>query len=323
MYTNKTNIPLSLAVWLTQSDYDKSDDTKTISATTLLKPIKSIVLGLKAEGASSTDLSELIQSRMGTSIHTAIEVAWKSSNLKSSLEALGCVKAVRDRIVLNPKPKELVEGSIPVYMELRTTKEINGWKVTRKFDYVCDGMLEDFKSTSVHSYINQSNKDKYIQQASIYRWLNPEIITQDIFKINYIFTDYSSVKAKQETNYPKSRILTQEFTLMSINETERFIKDKLNQIDKYLDKPEEAPNCTDEELWVKPSVFKYYRNKDKLERSTKNFDSYWEANQRYIEDGSTGIVKEVKGEVKFCSYCPARSNCKQATSYINEGRLII
>lgn len=319
--TNKSGIPLSLSVWLAHSDYDRSDDPRTISATSLLKPIKSIILGALAEDSNKVDVLDLVPSSLGTAIHTAIEDAWKSESLKETLTSLGYPKNLVENIEINPKT--VSEKCVPVYMEIRSTKEIAGWKVTGKFDFISNGMLEDFKSTGTYNYINQSNSTKYIQQASIYRWLNPTIVTEDVFAINYIFTDWSSVKARQETDYPKSRLLQQKFTLISLSETEDLIKQKLNQINKYIVAPETLPDCTPEELWMKPSVFKYYKNPEKMDRSTKNFDSYWEANERMLADGSVGKIIEVKGEAAFCKYCAAINNCAQAARLIAEGRLIV
>ena len=322
--TNNFNVPLSLAVWLAYSDYDASDDPTVISATSLLKPVKSIVLGKRATENGTVDVSELIASSMGTAIHSAIEVAWKSKALQGTLEALGLPAKLRDNLVVNPKPEELTEVSIPVYMEIRSTREIEGWKVTGKFDFISNGKLEDFKSTGTYTYITQSNKDKYIQQASIYRWLNPNLVTQDIFTINYIFTDWSSAKARQDKEYPQGRLLPQEYILMSYADTERFIKDKLREINKYKDAPESnIPDCSLDDLWVKNSVFKYYKNPANKTRSTKNFDSYWEANEMFTKDGSVGEIVEVKGEVGFCRYCPAKNICNQAKQYVQEGRLLV
>jgi hypothetical protein len=322
--TNKFQIPLSLAVWLAHDEYDRISNPKTISATSLLKPTKSVVLSLRSTEQAEVDISELVSSSLGTSIHSAIEAAWKSKGLKTTLEALGLPTKVRDNLILNPRPEELTEASIPVYMEMRSTKPIGDWFITGKFDYICDGRLEDFKSTGTYNYISQSNKDKYIQQASIYRWLNPTIITDDTFVINYIFTDWSSTKAKQEKGYPQGRLLPQKYTLMSLEETELFIKNKLTLITNYLNSTQdELPKCTDEELWAKPAVFKYYKNPQNKTRSTKNFDTYWEAHNMYSQDGSVGEVVEVKGEVVFCKYCNAKNACNQAKQYIQEGRLLI
>ena len=324
MITNKFNVPLSLSVWLAHSDYDVYPSTKTISATSLLKPLKSIVLSMRATEGSSTDVMDLVPSSLGTAIHTAIESAWTHKDLRETLQALGHPQRVVEGVIVNPTKDQLVEGVIPIYMEIRNTKEILGWNITGKFDFICDGKLEDFKSTGTYNYINQSNSQKYIQQASIYRWLNPDLVTDDIFTINYIFTDWSSVKAKQESGYPQSRLLAQKFQLMSVADTEKFIKEKVQKVDAHWNNEAlQLPDCTPEELWMKPSVFKYYKDPNKTERSTKNFDTYWEANQRLVEDGSVGKVVEIKGEAVFCKYCAARNVCGQAKNLINEGRLVL
>ena len=57
--------------------------------------------------------------------------------------------------------------------------------------FVAEGKVQDFKSTSVYTYLNQTNKDKYILQGSIYRWLNEDTITRDTMDIHFIFTDWN------------------------------------------------------------------------------------------------------------------------------------
>ena len=42
------------------------------------------------------------------------------------------------------------------------------------------------------TYQNQSKDREYRLQGSMYRWLNPKIITKDVFNINYIFTDFNA-----------------------------------------------------------------------------------------------------------------------------------
>lgn len=111
---------------------------------------------------------------------------------------------------------------------------------------------------------------------------------------------------------------------MPVEATEAFIRQRLQSLSRYMDSPqEELPDCTAEELWLKPSVFKYYKNPANKTRSTKNFDSYWEANKLYVEDGSVGEVVEVKGEAAFCRYCAAASICNQAKQLMQEGRLLL
>lgn len=318
-YTNLTNIPLPLAVFLATDDYDYVPNT--ISATTLLKPLRQIVLSKRlAKEDVTIDISSLVSARMGTAIHTAIEKAW--SNPTNALKALNYPEKVYKNIVINPEKVE--KGQIPVYMEQRSSKTVMGMTVSGKFDFVAEGKVQDFKSTSTYTYLNQSNVEKYQLQGSIYRWLNPEIITKDMMNIHYIFTDWSKLEAMKNKEYPQQRVLTQTIPLLSIEATDNWVRNKVKLIKLYEDTDErELPLCTDEELWRKPTVWKYYKNPSNTTKSTKNFDNYADAMKRFAEDGSIGLVKEVKGTVVACKYCPAFIACSQKDLYLENGDLQI
>ena len=319
MITN--NIPISLAVWLVSDNYDRDSRSNAFSVTSLLKPIKSIVLSSRShEDSTSPDIYNLLPSRMGTAIHTAIEDAWSNpDNVKQALKVLGYPEKVISNIKVNPKNPS---DCIPVYMEKRSEKFINGYYITGKFDFVLDGVLEDFKTTGVMTWIKQSNTDKYILQGSIYRWLNPDIITEDYMYIRYIFTDWSPTKAKQDSTYPQSRTISQKYELLSLQETEQYIHARLAAITQSLTADEhEIPSCTPDELWQRPTVYKYYKNPAKKTRSSGNFNNYHEAYQKFISDGSIGEIVTFPGEVVFCKYCNGINICNQAKQYINEGIL--
>jgi hypothetical protein len=319
MYTNKTGIPLALAVWLARDEYDHDD--KTISATGLIRPLKQIVLGTRVPAGGGTDIKSLIAARIGTSLHNAIEESW-IHHYDEAMLALGYPTQVIDRVKINPNPDDVTATDLPIYLELRTKKDIMGHSISGKFDFVGEGRVQDFKSTSTYTYINKSNDAKYILQGSIYRWLNPKIITSNTMSIQFIFLDWSQVKANVDPKYPQSKCLQYDLPLMTIAATESYIKTKLARIDKYLGSPEhDIPECTSEDLWRKAPVFKYYKNPAKLTRSTKNFNNILDANTRLAADSNVGIVKEVKGEVVACRFCPALDVCKQKDDYILDGTL--
>lgn len=323
IYTNHSGIAFPLAVFLA-TDYYDTQDSQTISATTLLKPIRQIILSKRIDPTTEpVDIASLVASRLGSAIHDSIEKAW-TTNHKQALSALGLSNKIIDNIKVNPTKEELKPNDIPVYLEQRVSKPMANYKVSGKFDFVAEGTVHDFKSTSVYTYINQSNAEKYALQGSIYRWLNPELINQDYMYIHYIFTDWSSAQAKQSNDYPNSRLLTQKYPLKSLQETEKFIKNKINLIQMYEDTDEkELPLCTDEELWRKPTQYKYYANPE-AKRATKNFDNISEAYAYMSSKGAgKGIVKEVKGSVSACKYCSAFSLCSQKDSLIATGELIL
>lgn len=323
-YTNQLQIPLALAVFLATDDYDH--EPGVISATSLMKPVRQIILPKRLNPKDvAVDVSSLVSSRMGSAIHAAIEKAWLDP--KDALKALGYPSKVYDHILINPSPEllKLNPKAIAVYMEQRSYKQVGNYKVSGKFDFVAEGKVQDFKSTSVYTYLNQSNKDKYILQGSIYRWLNQDIITEDVMMIHYIFTDWSKAEALRNKDYPQSRVLTQKFTLLSIAETEQYIKRKLEQLTQYFEADElELPHCTDQDLWRKPDTYKYWKDPSKTDgRSTKNFDNKNDAYIRLAEDGHVGVVKEVKGQVSACKYCPAFDLCTQKDMYLVSGELVL
>ena len=321
-YANTSSVPLSIAVFLAVDNYDH--DEATISATSLIKPLRQIVLSKRVNNAdSSIDLVQMVPSRMGSAIHDGIERAW-INHYATALKTLGYPQKVIDRIRINPEPHQLGEDIIPIYLEQRARKQVGKYLVSGKFDFVGEGRVEDFKTTSTYTAINNTNDAKYILQGSIYRWLNPSLITKDEMAIQFIFTDWSAAKARSESGYPQSRIQQRILSLMSVAETDRYVLNKLSQIDQYWDAPEETlPLCSDEDLWRSAPVFKYYKNPEKTQRSTKNFDTKQEAYIRLAEEGGKGLVLEKPGQVTACKYCPAFSACNQKDALIAQGDLIM
>lgn len=318
MITNNSNIPLSVAVGLVDDDYDYVNDPKYISATSLLRPLKQIILTKRVNTSIAVDLEDMVARFMGTSLHASLEKAWKE-HYKKNLKFLGYNDAFIDRVKINPTIEELTPNTFPIYIEQRASKELDGYTIGGKYDLIIDGQLNDYKSTSVYTWIHGDKDDDYRLQGSIYRWLNPDKITEDYIRINFIFTDWQKNYALSDPNYPKSRIQYKDISLLSLEETERYIKNKIQQIEKYKNASEiQIPECTDEDLWRTKGKYKYYANATKTSgRSTKNFDDASTANKYWkIHQQGKGIVIYAPGEVKRCQYCPASPVCKQRLRYI-------
>ena len=322
--TNHTGLSLPMAVWLAHDEYDNGASEHVgenlISVTTLLKPTRQIVLSkrLKPEDVQS-DVTDLISVQFGHAIHDAIEKAWTTGSTKA-LERLGFPAKIIQKIRVNPTEPE--EGTIPVYLEQRAFRELKlpkgSVKLSGKFDMIIDGDGSDFKSTSVYTYLNDSNKDYYVKQGSMYRWLNPKLITGDVWRIHYIFTDWQKSQSKITPNYPTHRVKEVTYQLLSLRETEMWMRKKINEIIANQDLPEhEVVECTPEELWMSPTVWKYYSDPKKAQeggRSTKNFSDFPSANMHKSKMGK-GVILEVPGKPKRCGYCPAFEICTQKDRY--------
>lgn len=326
-YANTSGVPLSLAVFLASDYYDYNDDPHTISVTTLMKPTRQIVLAKRIPPDNAPiDLISQMSNRLGAAMHDGIERAWHT-NYKGALLALGVRQRVIDLIRINPTDAELLANPdiIPVYMEQRLQKKMGKWTVTGKFDFVGEGRVQDFKSASVWSYMNQVNADKQIMQGSLYRWLDPKKITQDEMDIIHIFMDWRRSQVGQDPKYPPQHIAVQTFPLMPFAQTEQWVRMKLAEIDRYMDADEAIiPECDEDALWRSKTTYKFYLNgAANAKKATKNFDTLTEANQyKFTEKGGKGEVVVSPGQVKGCNYCGAYSVCTQKDRLIASGHLL-
>lgn len=316
--TNESDIPLGLAVWVLHDEYDQLNLDNYISATRLMKPLRHIILPQRVPVEERTsDVSDFIASALGRALHDSIEKAWLNS-AGHGLALMGYPPSVIERVRINPTKEELEEtpDAIPVYLEQRRVRQITvdgvTYNIGGKFDMVAEGQVQDNKSTSAYTWVYGGKDDDYKLQGSIYRWLNPDIITDDTIQINFIFTDWQKSAAASNPAYPQSRLEKKTIPLMTLEETEAWIVAKIRQIARYRKAEErDIPKCTDEELWRSDPKYKYYSDPTKTSgRSTKNFTSLGEANAFMAEKGK-GVVITQPGEPKRCEYCDACSVCSQ------------
>ena len=319
LISNDHNLSLLMAVWLLHDNYDYNDEPNYISATSMLRPIKQIILAKHVIAEEKVmDVSERISATLGNAVHDSIESVWSDPAQRSrALKMLGIPEWVRENICVNPTPEFLAANpnAIPIYLEYRVIKEINGFKVGAKLDSIIDRKLLDVKSTSVYTYLKSRKEEDHALQLSIYRWANPELIDGEYGFIQFVFTDWQKFMTYTDEDYPKTRIIEQPIKFLSIEETERFITNKLSQIRDLWDKPEEElPECTDKDLWRGETVYKYF-SKPENQKATKNFDTDKSAAYAHLADKGVGVIKEVPGQVKACAYCPAYKVCKQKDQY--------
>lgn len=336
-YTNTSNLPLALATFLASDSYDYDPTPNVISATTLMRPVRQIIIANRlAQNPPPElvppDILDRASNRIGSAVHEAIERVWKDDAIrKTALMSLGLPASVIQRIVVNPTDEFMLANpeAIPVYMEQRLRRQVGKWTVTGKFDFVAEQQVQDFKTANVLSYKKQRNAEKQIMQGSLYRWLDAapmnkvRKITKDTMIIMHIFVDWMAAMARANPdNYPPHRMMKQVLELKSEQETDAYVRNKLALIDQYWDAPEgDIPECDGEDLWRSDPQFKYYKNGDvTAKRSTKNFDSRTAAYQYMaVEMGGQGAVKEVPGMVKACGHCASYEGCSQKDRLILNG----
>lgn len=315
--TNNAGINLVVAAWLAHDDYDYNNDPNYISATSLLRPIKQIVLTPRVPREESIpDVSDVIAARIGQALHASVQNVWEN-HAPAALAKLGVAKRIIESIEVNPEVPD--PNKIQVYTEIRSQKEIDGVTIGGKFDIILEERLQDLKKTSVWGYQNMKgiDDDKWRIQGSIYRWLNPYKIAHDSMYIQYILMDWQGSMRKRDPNYPPHALPHREVKLWDVQKTEQWIRNKLQEIRKYQNADQkDIPECTDEDLWRSEPTYKYYAAYEPGQmipagtRSTKNFEDISSAMQHKAVKGK-GVVIAVPGRAKACLYCSAAPICEQ------------
>jgi hypothetical protein len=261
---------------------------------------------------------------MGQAIHKAIEDVWINDELrKFNLKLLGHPPYVVNNLTVNQINES--DPELAVFIEQRWEKKVGNWFVTGKSDFIGGGRLEDVKSTGVYGYMNGNSDDQFRLQGSIYRWLAPNIITEPIMAIQYIFTDWSALEYYKNKNkgYPPLRHAEKELELLPIQQTQNIVTQRIRDIERYLDADEkDLPLCTPKDLWQEPTEFKYFKNPH-ADRSTRNYENMTDAHAHYMRDKQVGVIKTVRGKIKRCKHCPGVMLCSQKDHYLKQGLLEI
>lgn len=318
-YNNPTGLHPFVAAMLTYNDYDYTNDPTVISTTSLMKPVNMVALERFNNGCDKeVDVEGLIPSVMGSAMHSLLEVALESTDDETWLQ-------------LGVKPDKLT-----IEQEVRKAVKIpgTGYTLSGKFDVLYKYMnnpwrLADLKTMSTWGTV-LSSKEKnleFTKQLSIYRWLNQDKEIDDIAEIFYWYTDWSKVKARQDSSYPQSRVGHFEIALWTLDETEQFIKARIFEITKALENLERTGKtgtaCQDADLWRSDPTWKYYKpnkqGKINYNRATKNFSIQSEAIAYMASQGNVGEIKEFPAMIKRCNYCSVRDFCEQYPVYKAQG----
>lgn len=329
--TNVNGIDLPIAVWAIQEGYKSGADVapqgELISVTTLMKPTRQLILQRKVDmTAESVDVSDMLASRMGHTLHDGLERAWTEGNWQQSMRRLGFTQDIIDRIKINPDPSTVVESDIPIYLEQRGFLEFEGIILTGQLDFSIGGAYRDFKTSSTFSYTSENKSEDYILQGSMYRLIMPNLIQKAKMRIEFIFTDWLRYRAKSDPKYPQAKAAHKEFDLLSIEDTKKWVSNKIAEIKANVGKSQgDMIRCTDKQLWKSEDSYKYYANTETAARGgrcSKRFDSEADAIVHMNTKGK-GIIITDPGEVKACTYCSAFTICEQRMEYFdNDGRNI-
>jgi hypothetical protein len=272
--TNKYNLPKTF-VKILERDYHKAAD---YSASQLTKSPRMVHLENRYYNETISDVTDNIWKLFGSAVHNILE--------KGETE------------------NQLVEEYF--------TENIGNIKLSGTLDLYEDGIIYDYKVTSVWSYIYVGDKIKdFESQLNVYGWLlRKKNFDVKALKIIMILRDWQ--KSKRFSNgYPRNQVQVVDIKLWSMIKAEEYIKERINKYETTKELMDyELPECTDSERWVKPPKFALMKKNAK--RAVRLFDRREDAEKAVTE--KLHYVEERKSDQwKRCEYCLVSNYCNQFT----------
>ena len=263
--TNKIGLPEALVNAVRNDGYSRG--AADISVTQLID--SPFIRHLRQQHASelTEDVSDRIWSLMGQSIHAILE--------RANLSGL---------------------------VEQRLFADVAGKKLSGQFDHLENGVLTDWKMTSVWAVVY--GKPDWGKQLNVLAYLcRLKGLTVNSLQIVAILRDWSKSKAGKEDNYPDTQVVTIPITLWTPERQEEYVLERINA--HFHDG---TPPCTDDERWVKPGKFAVMKKGRKS--ALRLLDSKEEAEKWVVENGEGTEIVERPATFNRCElFCNVNQFC--------------
>ena len=277
-YTNHANLPQPIVDAVIGDTYSKGD--ADISVTELDKPARQRELQRRYREHITEDISDSIYRLMGQAVHTILERAEK--------------QAIAER---------------------RVFTERHGWRISGAMDRVVilDGNshpgIQDYKTTSIYA-VKDGCTPPWARQLNTYRLMVRERgILISWLQVVAILRDWSKVQARIKNDYPISQVTTIDVPVWSDEATEDYIKQRLIAHGRARD---ELPECSEEERWAKPTLFKVKKKGGQRAVNGGVFPDSESAEKFAKEKGDDYEVTVTEGECTRCQhYCNVAEFCDQ------------
>jgi hypothetical protein len=179
-----------------------------------------------------------------------------------------------------------------------------------------DGIvIIDYKFTSAWAVMQ--DKIEWEQQLNVYKWLVEKVKKRKVagLQICAFIRDFS--RHEKKDGYPKAPIHMVDIPMWDAVKTETYVRDRLEQhrnAKMFQDFGEELPLCSDEDRWMRETVFAVKREGRKT--AIKLFKSIEEATE--LAEKEKGYVETRKGEPVRCTgnYCGVAEWCSQYQSEV-------
>lgn len=273
--TNRENLPLPF-VRMAEEEYEIKP--KRYSVTTLLKPVREILLNRRHADEIEQDCSDMIWLLFGKAVHAVLEKYSEGAN-------------------------EFAEEKLSHTFE-------NGYTVSGVIDlYDIDkAEVVDYKTASVWKAVYKDYED-WRKQGLMYAWLLQKNGLPCKSVVFYaILKDWSKTQAKRDSSYPQSPILKVQFSVDGVTVIDEYIRAKIDEIIRYEDKPDdELPLCSLEDRWNDGNTYAVMEKGKK--KAKRVLDSAEEAEKWKAENGGDYIEVRKGVDKKCVDYCLCCKKC--------------
>ena len=295
--TNKYGLPEALVRAVSRDDYSGFGDHSPSGITT---PFRLRILKARHEDELSQDVSDMLWMLMGSAAHN---VAEKGKIPGSITEMRFAVPFEGKTISMQPDCIEPIGASLE-----------EGYR------------LYDYKMTSTYA-VDGDLKDEWLYQLNLYSWglgkLGFHVKEQSIIAL---LKDWSYAKAhiQKRDNYAPAPAKAVEVPLLSPDEIEGYLRDRIAGYDAALQlSDEDLPECSASERWAKPTVYKVKKKGNKTAiRGCANISTRFEAETKASAQGVPCNIEEQKGENVRCDrYCIVSGFCNQNKGAVEDGKV--
>jgi hypothetical protein len=278
-YTNIHNLPKTIVNAVTADHYVKAG---RIGVTSLISAPRQVILRNRNHDQIIEDVADNIWRMFGSHSHQILE-----------------------------------ESTTSGMKEFRVKGIFSDWKVTGIIDLYEDGILYDYKVTSVWAAVF-GLKPEWEAQINCYHYLFKRGTVRytdevSVAKIIAILRDWNKRRAATDKDYPNVQVVTMDVPLWPLKKTEQYIKDRVKLHQECQDLSEvDLPHCTPEEMWERPTT--YAVNKGKNKRALRVFDTELEAIdfcEGHKDERKLWVETRPGEKVRCESYCSVSGFCSQ------------
>jgi hypothetical protein len=267
LLTNLHGLPEAIVSAIKNDPYRGGGD---ISVTKLIDSPRIRALMKRHSESVVTDVSERVFSLLGQAVHAILERAHDSALVEERLYA-----------------------------------DVDGWKLSGQFDrlHLEDRVLQDYKVCSTYK---AGGDDSWTRQLNVLRWLaHKNGYEVDRLQIVAIFRDWKKSEAERKPDYPKAPIAVIDVPVWSIEDTSKYINDRV-VMHRASESDLGNSSCTEDERWYSGTM--YALTKDGAKRATKVA-----ATREELGEPAKGFsIIERPGVNRRCeSYCEVAPFCEQ------------